>query len=659
MHFRSASAFLRVRAEVEKTMELGMHAVMRRRDVSKSQRVHSQELDKQGGDGEGPGRNDDAERRGNPAKEASFAGPATAKRLWGTRSAQPEVPLLCRKDFETEALKAAMDRLASGTQKAYDVAYEGKDPQADEVLLVDFLLHTAVNGGRAPGTLKMLLLIMAGFKKRCAAMPRPQGSRHLKGGDLLLRTKGKLYGAASLRQADEECDEGELADDDCQGRVPLRDARFGRWTSNVYHEYIWEDRFGPGQATAGGFEPRRLVVVGVSGEREVVVVVVVLVVLVVVLGVVASCLTINEVPGVNAIIDDGTKETVWRDYVDISIPIPSPRGIIACTLRDAQSMSIRDMEHEIAGLTDRAARDELCVEDLSQSTFGIVDAGIAGGMLGTGIINFPQSASMGTNAVKKRVTVVEGKVEARPIMFTSLTYDHRLVDGREAVTFLCNVRDKLQDPARMLLDLCGRDAAQEYVGVRNSANQQMILRTCEAVGIQEVWLVPPPSGAKYRATMVRSRHASRGAERFLTLRRFANVEEVAACCKVEARELWASYCPPRTEVSAAVAVPLVRGSVPSPLPRLALVLGTEGEGISPELLGKANLAVYLPMHGFMQSLNVAVACGMLLQRLFDLCPQARGDMPSNVQEHLAAMLHGLRLARDDVGDDEGVPDGLL
>lgn len=167
----------------------------------------------------------------------------------------------------------------------------------------------------------------------------------------------------------------------------------------------------------------------------------------------ASCLTINEVPGVNAIIDDGTKETVWRDYVDISIPIPSPRGIIACTLRDAQSMSIRDMEHEIAGLTDRAARDELCVEDLSQSTFGIVDAGIAGGMLGTGIINFPQSASMGTNAVKRRVTVVDGKVEARPIMFTSLTYDHRLVDGREAVTFLCNVRDKLQDPARMLLDL--------------------------------------------------------------------------------------------------------------------------------------------------------------------------------------------------------------
>ncbi|CAE7294274.1 GOS12 [Symbiodinium necroappetens] len=136
----------------------------------------------------------------------------------------------------------------------------------------------------------------------------------------------------------------------------------------------------------------------------------------------------------------------------------------------------------------------------------------------------------------------------------------------------------------------------------------MILRTCEAVGIQAVWLVPPPSGAKYRATMVRSRHASRGAERFLTLRRFTNVEEVAACCKVEARELWASYCPPRTEVSAAVAVPLVQGSVPSPLPRLALVW---------------------PFSGAVDMVRYAFQCSG------------------------AAMLHGLRLARDDVGDDEG------
>lgn len=167
----------------------------------------------------------------------------------------------------------------------------------------------------------------------------------------------------------------------------------------------------------------------------------------------ASCLALAEVPGVNAVIDDATKETVWRDYVDMSIPIPSPRGVISCTLRDAQSMSIRDLEHEIAGFADRARTDSLAVADISDPTFGIVDAGISGGMLGTGIINFPQSAAMGTNAIKQRPAAIGGKVVARPMMYVSLTYDHRLVDGREAVTFLCSVRDKLQDPARMLLDL--------------------------------------------------------------------------------------------------------------------------------------------------------------------------------------------------------------
>lgn len=167
----------------------------------------------------------------------------------------------------------------------------------------------------------------------------------------------------------------------------------------------------------------------------------------------ASCLALAEVPGVNALIDDGSNEIIWRDYTDVSIPIPSPRGIISCTLRDAQNMSIRDMEHEIAGLAEKAHKDELSVDDLSASTFGIVDAGISGGMLGTGMINYPQSASMGTNAIKKMARVVNGKVVARPVMYVSLTYDHRLVDGREAVTFLCSVRDKLEDPARMLLDL--------------------------------------------------------------------------------------------------------------------------------------------------------------------------------------------------------------
>ncbi|CAJ1355394.1 unnamed protein product, partial [Effrenium voratum] len=103
--------------------------------------------------------------------------------------------------------------------------------------------------------------------------------------------------------------------------------------------------------------------------------------------------------------------------------------------------------------------------------------------------------------------------------------------------------------------------------------------------------------------------------------------DVARCCREENRELWVTYCPPaRSEQPQhqEVAVPLSTGYVPSPLPRLALVLGTETDGISAAMLEQSFRAVYLPMYGFVQSLNVAVACGMLLQRLFDLCPEARG-----------------------------------
>lgn len=167
----------------------------------------------------------------------------------------------------------------------------------------------------------------------------------------------------------------------------------------------------------------------------------------------ASALSLMEEPGVNAWIDDATKETVWRDYVDMAVPIPSPRGPVSCVLRNVESMSIRDVEHKIATLTEQAGRDELAVEDMAFATFGITDSGVAGSMLGTSLINPPQSAIMGTNAVTKRAVAVNGKVEARPMMFVSLTYDHRIIDGREAVTFLCSVRDKMEDPTRMLLDL--------------------------------------------------------------------------------------------------------------------------------------------------------------------------------------------------------------
>jgi len=167
----------------------------------------------------------------------------------------------------------------------------------------------------------------------------------------------------------------------------------------------------------------------------------------------ASSNALMETPGVNAVIDDGAKEIVYRDYVDISIPIPSPRGPVSCVLRGVESMSILDIERAITGFVEKAAKDEVSVEDMSGATFGITDTGVAGGMMGTAIINPPQSAVMGTNAVTPRPTVVNGKVVAKPMMYLALTYDHRLIDGREAVTFLCSVRDKMEDPTRMLLEL--------------------------------------------------------------------------------------------------------------------------------------------------------------------------------------------------------------
>jgi len=167
----------------------------------------------------------------------------------------------------------------------------------------------------------------------------------------------------------------------------------------------------------------------------------------------ASANALAEVPAVNAVIDDANNETVFRDYVDLGVPIPSPRGPVSCVLQNVELMSVKDIELKIQELSKRAAKDQLSIEDMVGPTFGINDNGVAGSMLSTNIVSPPQSAMMGTNAITRRAVAVDGKATARPVMYLSLTYDHRLIDGREAVTFLCSVRDKMQDPARLLIDL--------------------------------------------------------------------------------------------------------------------------------------------------------------------------------------------------------------
>jgi len=167
----------------------------------------------------------------------------------------------------------------------------------------------------------------------------------------------------------------------------------------------------------------------------------------------ASSFALQQIPGVNAVIDDSTNEIIYRDYIDISVAVASPRGLVVPVVRDVQGMSIFKVEATIAELAQKAKKELLTLDDMSGGTFTISNGGVFGSMLGTPIINPPQSAILGMHATKMRPVVTKsGDIVPRPIMYLALTYDHRLVDGREAVTFLTTVRDQIEDPRRLLLE---------------------------------------------------------------------------------------------------------------------------------------------------------------------------------------------------------------
>lgn len=167
----------------------------------------------------------------------------------------------------------------------------------------------------------------------------------------------------------------------------------------------------------------------------------------------ASTASLQEIPAVNAYIDDATKEIVYRDYVDISVAVASPNGLVVPVLRNTEFMSFADVEKTI-GLYGQKAKDgALGLEEMAGGTFTISNGGVFGSLMGTPIINPPQSAILGMHATKMRPVVVDGQVLARPMMYLALTYDHRLIDGREGVTFLKSIADKVADPSRLLLEL--------------------------------------------------------------------------------------------------------------------------------------------------------------------------------------------------------------
>jgi 2-oxoglutarate dehydrogenase E2 component (dihydrolipoamide succinyltransferase) len=164
----------------------------------------------------------------------------------------------------------------------------------------------------------------------------------------------------------------------------------------------------------------------------------------------AAAKALQEVPLVNAVIDGD--DIVYRDYVDISIAVSAPKGLVTPVLRGVEKMSFADIERNIAELGAKAKDGKLTVEDMAGGTFSITNGGVFGSLLSTPIINIPQSAILGMHGIFPRPVAVKGQVEIRPMMYIALTYDHRLIDGREAVTFLKRVKELVQDPARFMLE---------------------------------------------------------------------------------------------------------------------------------------------------------------------------------------------------------------
>ncbi|KAJ7988661.1 hypothetical protein DPEC_G00311530 [Dallia pectoralis] len=167
----------------------------------------------------------------------------------------------------------------------------------------------------------------------------------------------------------------------------------------------------------------------------------------------ASAYALMDQPAVNGVIDDTTKEIVYRDYVDISVAVATPKGLVVPVIRGVEGMNFADIEKAINELGEKARKNELAVEDMDGGTFTISNGGVFGSMFGTPIINPPQSAILGMHGIFDRPVAIGGKVEIRPMMYVALTYDHRLIDGREAVTFLRKIKTVVEDPRVLLLDL--------------------------------------------------------------------------------------------------------------------------------------------------------------------------------------------------------------
>ena len=167
---------------------------------------------------------------------------------------------------------------------------------------------------------------------------------------------------------------------------------------------------------------------------------------------VKACIqALREVPAVNGEIDG--QDIVYKNYYHIGVAVGTEKGLVVPVVREADRMSLAEIEQAIADFGRRARDGKLTIEDMQGGTFTISNGGVYGSLLSTPILNAPQSGILGMHKIQERPVAIAGKVEIRPMMYLALSYDHRIVDGREAVTFLVRVKEILEDPARLVVDL--------------------------------------------------------------------------------------------------------------------------------------------------------------------------------------------------------------
>jgi 2-oxoglutarate dehydrogenase E2 component (dihydrolipoamide succinyltransferase) len=165
----------------------------------------------------------------------------------------------------------------------------------------------------------------------------------------------------------------------------------------------------------------------------------------------ATIAALKEIPAVNAEIDG--QDIIYKNHYDIGVAVGTDRGLVVPVVRDADALSLAGIEKAIGGLGKKARDGSLSIEDMQGGTFTITNGGVYGSLMSTPILNAPQSGILGMHKIQDRPMAIKGQVVIRPMMYLALSYDHRVVDGQGAVTFLVHVKEAIEDPQRLLLDV--------------------------------------------------------------------------------------------------------------------------------------------------------------------------------------------------------------